>query len=237
MRILLTRPEADSTSIAKTLAEVGIESIVEPMLVIEMDSQPLDVSRFQAILATSRNGVRSLAEVTETRHILILAVGMATAETATALGFTRVRNARGDADALVSFATSVLEPSDGPVLFVRGRDSTGDVRSQIEKEGFEIEEAVTYAAFAVPSFTPEAVAALGNGDLDAVALFSTRTAEIFEKLIRMAGLSDKLRELEVYCLSDRIARAIEGLDWRRVVVSPRPDVEALFAMLPIPERQ
>jgi uroporphyrinogen-III synthase len=231
VRVLLTRPERDSRRFAEQFATPGIETLFEPMLTIEYEVSPLDLSSYQAILLTSRYGARGLARATEQRGVPILTVGSATAATAEEEGFTRVRSARGDAAVLAQFTKSVLDSGDGPVLFVHGQDTTGDLKSALETAGFAVDESVLYAAHAAEKLSSETVSALDEGSVDGVLLFSPRTARTFVSLVAMADLSHRTVNIDAYCLSDAVAEAALGLAWRRILVASRPEADALIALL------
>src|SRR5689334_25386119 len=81
----------------------------------------------QAVLLTSANGARALAEASEQRGRPILAVGDTTASTAEGLGFSAVTSASGDGAALAELARERLDPKDGPLLHVSGREVAADL--------------------------------------------------------------------------------------------------------------
>ena len=65
MQVLLTRPKEDSESLAALLKARGIKSLIEPMLTIyPRTNVRLLIDDIQALIFTSANGVRSLAEAT-----------------------------------------------------------------------------------------------------------------------------------------------------------------------------
>ena len=115
MRVLITRPGEDGAALAEILGARGVDSIIEPLLVIKkIEGSALNLSNIQALLLTSANGVRALAEKTDRRDIPVYAVGDATATTARKTGFVQVHSAAGDVETLVGLVKEILKPKDGP---------------------------------------------------------------------------------------------------------------------------
>ncbi|HEX9325441.1 MAG TPA: uroporphyrinogen-III synthase, partial [Reyranella sp.] len=105
MRVLIIRPEREATALAAALAERGHTPVIAPLFRLEFLHPPAEFSaalaNCQAVLLTSANGARALAEASAQRGRPIFAVGDTTASTAEGLGFSDVLSAAGDAAALV----------------------------------------------------------------------------------------------------------------------------------------
>jgi uroporphyrinogen-III synthase len=243
MRVLLTRPEAQSRPLAEVLAARGIDALVDPLLeTVPVQGARVDLDGAQAVLATSANGVRALAAATTRRDVPLLAVGPATAEAARAEGFTRVETAGGDVVALASLAAAILDPARGRLVHVAGTAVAGDLKGTLEGGGFTVERAVLYDARPARALAEATVAALRAGRIDGVLLFSPRTAKTFVGLVETAGLGATCRNLTAFCLSPAVADALRGLALGHVRVAQRPETDALLDLLlseatPMTDRQ
>ena len=61
MRLLVTRPEPDALKLRAALEERGHQATVEPLLRVSFeDADAIDLDGVQALIATSRNGLRAL---------------------------------------------------------------------------------------------------------------------------------------------------------------------------------
>jgi uroporphyrinogen-III synthase len=233
MRVLLTRPEAQSRALAEVLAAKGIEVLVDPLLeTVLVEGARIDLEGVQAALATSANGVRALAAATARRDVPLFAVGPATAEAARAEGFVRVETAGGDVVALASLAAAILDPAGGRLVHVAGTAVAGDLKGTLEGHGFIVERAVLYDAKPAEALREQTSAALRAGRIDGVLLFSPRTATTFVGLVEAAGLGATCRNLIAFCLSPAVADALRGLALGHVRVAQRPETEALLDLLP-----
>ena len=150
MRVLITRPEREATALATALAERGHVPVIAPLFRLEILHPPDDfaaaLAACQAVLLTSANGARALAEASEQRSKPILAVGDTTASTAEGLGFTVVVSAAGDGAALAELVRRRLDPKAGPLLHVSGVDVALDLSQALAPDGFEVRRFALYEA-------------------------------------------------------------------------------------------
>jgi uroporphyrinogen-III synthase len=235
VRLLLTRPEAESREFAAALAAHGIGAVVAPLLaIVPVGSQPLDLAGVQALLVTSANGARALAARTTRRDLPALAVGGATARALTDAGFADMRKAGGDATALVDLARRALDPAQGALLWASGEDTAADLAGALAKSGFAVRRAVLYRAEAAPALPENARRALAEDALDGVALFSPRSAGILLRLVAAAGLARHCARLDAFCLSAAVAAPLRrdaGIAWRRVLAAERPQTDSLLRLI------
>ena len=232
-RVVITRPREDAALLAGRLAERDIEGLIEPMLDIVPRSldAPLDLEGVQAILVTSVNGVRALAQASSRRDLPLLTVGPASAEAAEACGFAEVCAASGGVAALAALACSRLRPDSGRLVHATGDHIAGDLGGALGAEGFAVRREVLYEAHTATALSVGLRISLTARDLDAVLFFSPRSAGTFVTLLHAAGLAQSAASLDALCLSDAVAQAAGGVAWRRVAVAKRLDQEAVLALL------
>ena len=232
MRILITRPTDDAAPLAEALAAQGHETLVEPMLHITYREGRLpDLTGVQALLFTSANGVRAAARATESRTTPVLCVGDATARAARQAGFTSVSSASGDVDSLAELAMVQCRPGGGPLLHVAGSAIAGDLAGTLKAKGFTVERAVLYEAHAARALSKRAQQAIHANEIDAVLLFSPRSGATFAKVVRDAGLEAVCEGIDILCLSNAVAEALDGLPHRALRVAEEPTQEALLRLI------
>ena len=232
MRVLLTRPELDSTTLGRVLGTMGIESISAPLLEIIFEDGPeLNLDGVQALLFTSANGVRAFVRRSGARDILALAVGDATARELSETNFKNIESAAGDVDTLAALAIERLKNNDGELLHVAGSRIAGDLEGILTKAGFKYSRRVLYSAETPGTLSPTAINAIEQKNIDGVLFYSPRTAKTFAKLITKAGLDKKLGDITAYCLSPPVGDMVSGLGWREIKVASAPEQSALLALL------
>lgn len=235
MRLLLTRPEADSAALAQVLRSMGHETVIAPLLTIRfIEDAEIPARDWQALLVTSANGARALGHhpaAALLKGVAVLAVGEASAEAAAEQGFTNVRAAGGDVDTLAALAAAELDPAKGPLLHAAGSAVAGDLVSLLGSRGFDVERVVLYEAEKAERLPGDVLADLKQGTLDGALFYSPRTARHFAQLVTKAGLEGELGSVIAYCLSQAVADALEGLGFRTLKIAPEPSQKALLALI------
>ena len=207
-RLLLTRAKAQAEVFAKQVrAETSLEPIISPMQeMCDLDIK-IDLTGISALAFTSKNGVQAFARMSSVR-LPAYCVGEATAACARMLGFEAVA-AAGTAESLQS-----LLPPLG-VLHLHGQHVTRALGGQ---------NLAIYDQVARP-LRAEARTFLAHGDIDAIALFSPRSARLL-----VEAFTENLPKTAVfYVLSQSVAAAIpQGHTLR---VCPNPSAESMLRLL------
>lgn len=232
MRVLVARPLLDSQRTAERLAEQGHQVVVAPLFHIRLLAGPeLQLDGVQAILATSGNGIRALAPRSRRRDIKILAVGSETAAVARLEGFIAVADGAGDAKTLARLARETLRPESGVLLHATGADASPELTAELTRAGFQTRSIVLYETVAAPELPGNATKALRENALDAVLVFSPRSAQLLVECVERAGLSSMCTHLHACCISRAAAEALRGLTFAAIHVAAHPDQASLLALL------
>jgi uroporphyrinogen-III synthase len=228
MRIVLTRPEEDAGALKAKLEAVGHAVVMAPLMTIRpREPAAIPPRPWQAIAVTSANGVRALPHNCGLETIRTLTVGPQSLKAALARGFSAEAHG-GDVNGLAAFIRSSLDPHGGPILYLSGAETAGDLEGQLDAAGFDCHRAVLYDAVPAEGLG-EAEAALREGEADAVLLYSPRTAKIWLKLVGTAGVLPQAARIRNFCLSPNVASVLPE-DW--VKLTPRtPDEQAMLALL------
>lgn len=230
MRVLITRPEREATALATALGGRGHHAVIAPLFHVQvlrsLPDFPATLASSQAVLLTSANGARALAEASEQRSKPVFAVGDTTAATAEGLGFTNVTSASGDSAALAELVRQKLDPTKGPLVHVSGVDVAGDLEAALP--GFELERFALYEARETDALPEQARAALQARALDAVTLFSPRAATVFAALVEAAGLDEACRPVTAIAISAATAEPLSALPFRAVRIAAKPSRQAVL---------
>jgi len=235
MRLLVTRPEPDALKLRAALEEHGHHATVEPLLQVSFeDADPVDLDGVQALIATSRNGLRALkshSALAEARGLPLFAVGGATAKEARALGFEMVVTGAGTAQELVVHIVSALDPAAGLLLHLAGDTLAGDLRGALEEHGFRVLQPQVYRMLAATVLSEDTVEQLAMGEIDGVILLSPRTTQVYATLMRKQGLATVAHGLAHFCLSAEVARRLEPLGKVRTQIAEAPRLEEVLALI------
>ena len=191
--------------------------------------------RFDALAATSRNGVRGLARLAGVEHLRDLpfyAVGDATARAARELGFTDVRSAGGAfADLARLLASSGA--GIGSLLYAAGEERAGDLVGALAAAGIEVAMLEVYRMDAAEGLPEEVTASFASGTVDAILVYSERTAATLANALARAGLLElSATRVSVHAISMKAAAPFADAGFRSIVVAKAPSADALLASLP-----
>lgn len=217
-RVAVTRAAPENERTAARLRAMGAEPVLAPLLTIERRDFDASLAGIQALLFTSINGVRAFAGETMARTTPVMAVGDATAQAARDAGFTDVRSANGDIEALSALARQTFDPAAGALLHISGADVAGDLIAALDAAGFDAERRIGYAARPVAALPPAL-----SAPLDLVLFHSPRAARIF---VRFGA--PNAETLIAGCLSAAVAEAASGPAWKQLIVAPAPREDALL---------
>ncbi|PTW63362.1 uroporphyrinogen-III synthase [Breoghania corrubedonensis] len=192
MRILLTRPIDQADMTAERLRAAGHEVLFAPMLRIEPLEPPAfrtdDISAIAVTSARVAEALRGRPECDGLRMRPVFAVGSRTADAMASAGFARVETAAGDAAALAAGITRALAGGAGAILYPCGRERRGDLDARLRDAGFAVRLVELYGAQKQETLPNEVRDALKAVRVDAVLIYSRRTAEAFVRALQSAGI-------------------------------------------------
>ncbi len=235
-RVIVTRPRRDAEGFARMLAEAGYEPILAPVMEIEPVPGPApDLAQMQAVAFTSGNGVRAYLERGGSTDSPAFAVGPASADLCREAGFAQVHEAGGDVDKLADLILETCDPADGSVFHGAAETVAGDLVGRLQSAGHPATRETLYRT-KTATVLPQAFAdALAEADdhFTGVTLLSPRTARTVADLVAKAGLTERLKAVDAFCLSEAVASAARVLPWRTVWVAPDPNTASILACLDV----
>jgi len=231
--MLVTRPEPDASETAARLGALGIEGVPCPLLVhTTLPASLPDAAGFGAMAVTSTNALRALDE----RGVLgsytglpLYAVGHRTAAVAQSMGFTQVSYAEGgNFGSLVELLAHA--PLTGPIFYPAARDMSGDLARSLAPFGRMVITTPIYAMDPVDELPAHAIESFAGNSIDAVLLYSRRTAETF---VRLADAHiDRLerRHIGMLCISEAVAEPLFDAHFVRVGLAEHPSEQAMMGL-------
>jgi uroporphyrinogen-III synthase len=244
VRLLVTRPEPDGARTAQALRARGHAVVLAPLLRMETIAFVLPDQAFSAVVLTSANAARAIADHPGRAQLTALTaftVGRRTAEAARALGFRDVRSADGDKGDLVDLLRADLVRADllrtdplriqsgdrAPLLYLAGEDRAGDLAAA----GLPVHTAVVYRAVKADHFPPPVAAALAQREIDGVLHFSARSAEAYLDCAAHDAIRESALAPVHYCLSRQVAAPLSAAGAAAVRIAARPDEMAMLELV------
>lgn len=234
MRLLVTRPEPDAMALRAHLIAQGHEVLIEPLINVSFDdADPIELDEVQALIATSRNGLRALAAspaLEQAQSLPLFAVGPGTAATAKALGFRHVIKGPGTGRQLVAFIIAHAEVNGGPLLHLAGDVLAFDFASELARLGYHVLRPIVYETEPATRLSGSTAARIANGHIEGVLLLSPRTAAIYARLIKAEALHEAASRLTYFCISQAAAAQLEEIAPAKVEIAAEPNLQEVLAL-------
>ncbi len=226
MRLIITRPEEDSRALSLKLRNMGHEFVVTPLLkIVAKPGIALPNMQWAAMVITSANAVRCLPAHALNPDLRVIAVGAQSAQAARSCGFHNVESHGGDVHKLADWIAANLDPTTGPLLYVTGREISGDLAGLLAKFRFQVERIESYQA--EPQELMLSAAEIST--CDGVLLYSPRSAKLWVSNTRVGDKAFAAAALKYFCLSPAVAQVLPQA-WDRLVAS-EPNQSALLQLL------
>ncbi|MGN6310423.1 MAG: uroporphyrinogen-III synthase [Xanthobacteraceae bacterium] len=244
MTVLVTRPAPDCASTASVLRGKGFDVLLAPMLRFEpIAFEPDADAHFDAVLVTSVNALRALAETSVRQRWLttpLYAVGERTAQAARDIGFASVMAASGDGASLRDLVVAQMRAKalkksalkkTARLLYLAAADRAVNLDDELSPFGFEVVTVTTYRMIATPDLPTDVCDAFIAGNIKAVLHYSGRSAHSFVAAARAAGLEIMALAVPHCCISANVAAVLREAGATQVAVAATPDEDALFETL------
>ncbi len=230
--VLVTRTQPGAAETASKLGALGCSAVVAPLLSVEPRALPQgSFNNAQAVLVSSPNAARELAQVLPPPRTPVLCVGETTARAARAAGCKAVMSADGEALELLREAARRFSPFAGRLVYVRGERVSVDIAGRLRTADFHVDEVIAYAALPTAQLPGTAESALRSGGLSAIVFHSAAAAETFAAHVQAGGLEWTCAGLAVAGISDKALAPLGGIEFGRVLVAERPSDAALLPAL------
>jgi uroporphyrinogen-III synthase len=226
MKLLVTRPVEDAQPLAEKLEGLGHEAVIVPLLAIKpRENVTLPDLPFQALCVSSANGLSATADLSIYHHIPFFAIGPQSALEARRQGFDHVHDKGGNVEGLVRTIVKSLKPENGPVLYLSGSETTGDLEGKLKDQGFTVSRTIVYDAL------PCAVSELPQliETAQGVLLYSPRTTKLWVAQVQAAKLEERAKALQHFCLSANVAANLPQGWVKRI--SATPDENGMLTLL------
>lgn len=231
-RLLILRAEEEARRSAVSLAALGHDAVVAPIVTCMPTGQSIPAIDAVALIATSARAIRCLNadDTAELAALPLFSVGEVTAIAARAVGFREVIDGGGQVETLVETILRSVAPP-GPLLYLAGEPRRPTVEATLHASGFSLAVQVLYRMQPMDALPESACRTLAENAPDAVLHYSAETAALFVRLARRSALATEAAHPIHLCLSQAIAREVAALPRARTLVAEQSVEAALFEMI------
>ncbi len=223
--ILNIRPAIDSRRDALTLSRRGVVSACLPMMeIVKMAPKLPNAREIAGLVFTSRHAVSAFVDAIDTADwwtIPVFVVGHATGTAARDAGFVSIFAGLGGGAGLVSAILQHVPLRQARILWPAAVDKSFDMASALTYHGYNVQTIDIYVAQPRVNFTNNEMRPLHEGAVSGVIAMSSRSVQLFSKLLKQQGLDSRRTQITLIVGSQSIADAA-GPGWRQIHVARKP---------------
>jgi len=224
--IIQTRPKEYGAG--RCLRDLTSQTVLEaPALRYEtVGHGEISISDYDALIFTSRLAVQAVKARVSDRSVKSFAVGPGTAHELRAAGFENVIEAEGTAQSLVSCLRSFRFTR---ALYLSAEDVTVDL-SQIES--LTVDRLIVYRMSPATDLPKLVKDTDTNPEPWLVPLYSARSCQVFEDLVRQSGLAHKTATATATAvfISEKVASK-SSLPWGTRIIATSCDADGMAAAI------
>jgi uroporphyrinogen III methyltransferase/synthase len=245
-RIVITRSAAQSEAIARELTARGaipavlpLVSFAEPEDFAPLDAAITDIQRFDWMILTSAQAVRSVVKrceqlkrkvIRKESKLRIACVGPVTAEAAQQAGLpvdyvAETHTGAGLAEELGS------KLAGAKVLLPRSDRANPDLSVALKRHGAEVSEVIAYRTLRPKAVDEKNLSQIANGETDAILFFSPSAVQYFAELLGGEQLRLLQGRLAVTAVGPVTANALRQAGVSRAVVAADTSSAAVIEAL------
>jgi uroporphyrinogen-III synthase len=212
MRILVTRADDVAGATAQRLRAQGHCVLTVPLTRIVATNAAVTSGPFAGVIATSARSLRLVSDdaLLELTRLPLFAIGLQTAHMGRTRGFADVAAADGNSKSLVSLIAARMQ-GQLPLLYLAGQDRKPELEAILRERGYSIVVATVYQALEVDALSLDQITCLTGSRIDVVLHYSRRSTEIYLRLMKSAGLEDKMVASKHFCISAETAIPLEAV--------------------------
>lgn len=223
-KIVILRQPEDSAEMADAVRAAGFEPLVEPVLdIVHLAADYSGIDEQTPLIFTSAHGVQALAAACDGRANPVFAVGRNTADAAELAGFTKIETAAGTVEDLAELLSSPTYKTLISPIYVRAEHVSRDLKEILVKNGLKIHEFVNYKAVPAQNLSLSLLQGLDRREINAVAFFSGRGAEVFAGLVEQYGRTVRLKPVKALCISEHVVQSVSVLPFHQALLAETPD--------------
>jgi uroporphyrinogen III methyltransferase / synthase len=245
-RVVITRAARQSVELVEHLGRVGALAILLPLVAFSApeDYGPMDAAldrleQFDWIIFTSENAVRAVVKRAGVRGNLrnvagrrsrAAAVGATTAAAAERAGFFVDYQAQTHSGA--ALANELGEKLRGQSVFLPRSDRANpDLPQLLQKYGAEVTEVIAYRTVTPVNLDHVKMAAIVNGEVEAILFFSPTAVEHFVAIVGQEKLRDLQNRLAITAVGPITANALRQSDVHTLLVAEDTTADAVIGAL------
>ena len=137
---------------------------------------------------------------------------------ARSIGLLNVISASGNVEALHELILRTFEKKDGKLIYFSSEFITKDLDKILISSGYLVDRIINYTANPIEKIDKNILEQIKSISVDMLFVYSEKSAINLKNLIKNYSLVDNLINCNLMCISEKIARVLNGLKWKKIFI-------------------
>ena len=218
MNIIFTRPLIDSEDFMMNFFSSGHKVIHMPTLSIaSANMEPINTKDYDGLIFTSANAVRFLKLKNDDKNIKCFCVGNLTERSLRLKGFNNTVAASGTVNALKNIIIN-SEKNIKNLAYLCGEVISYELDKELKQEGFKVSKIINYTSTRITDLNKESMDLIKKYPPNITLIYSQRSAESFDGIIRKYSLAELMTHCTVMCISKKIEEFLKSKGWKKTEI-------------------
>ncbi len=218
MNIIFTRPLIDAEDLMTSFFSSKHKVIHLPTLnITSANMEPINTKDFDGLIFTSANAVRFLSLKNDEKNIKCFCVGNITERSLRLKGFNNTVAASGTVNAL----KNIILNSDQKIknlAYLCGDVVSYDLDKDLSLSGFKVKKIVNYTSNKITDLNNESLDLIKKNPPNVTLIYSKRSAESFDEIVRKYSLLELMTQCTVMCISKKIKEFLKSKGWKNIEI-------------------
>ena len=215
MNIIFTRPLIDSEDLMMNFFKSGHKVVHMPTLSItSANMEPINTKEYDGLIFTSANAVRFLKMKNHDKSINCFCVGNLTERSLRLKGFNNTVAASGTVNALKNIITN-SEKNIKNLAYLCGDVISYELDKELIQSGFKISKIINYTSTKILDLNKESEDLIKRYPANIALIYSKRSAESFDEIVRKYSFSELMTQCTVMCISKKIEDFLKSKGWNK----------------------
>ena len=215
MNIIFTRPLIDSEDLMMNFFKSGHKVVHMPTLSItSANMEPINTKEYDGLIFTSTNAVRFLKMKNHDKSIKCFCAGNLTERSLRLKGFNNTVAASGTVNALKNIITN-SEKNIKNLAYLCGDVISYELDKELIQSGFKISKIINYTSTKILDLNKESEDLIKRYPANIALIYSKRSAESFDEIVRKYSFSELMTQCTVMCISKKIEDFLKSKGWKK----------------------
>ena len=233
--ILITRPHEEAKILEKEFLNIGKECVIDSLIDFKFHFKKISFQKNVLYLISSSQAVKALTKYKKKHHQFLtngefIVVGKKVSTELKKISPVKIKKVTKDSDDMKKFLISQWRIKNyKKIVFISGSVFNREFVSYLRKKQIVVIRKVLYTTLQTKNFKQKTIRLFNHGKITHAVFYSSFTAEIFLKLLKMNALEKKVSDIIPVSLSKRIDVILKKSRlFNKTLISKKPNENSLI---------